>query len=273
MNQKIIPLVSVGIGMLAFGLSYHYLRGKDREVAERLRQISEATAKIEVMVANRDIPGGTALKPEDLRVEPIVETSAPDQVVRKSEGRMILGRKTLFQIRAGKPVLWSELEGGAPEAEGLAPGIRAGMRAVSLSVSGAAAVSGLVQPNDRVDILGTFTLPSRAAPGEMETVTLTVLQDVTVLATGQQLARDRALALAAGRATAYATVTVEVSPREAELLVFAQQTQGQLTLTLRNPADISFEKDLPEINFRALESTLPELNLYRQRTIREKKGL
>jgi hypothetical protein len=47
--------------------------------------------------------------------------------------------------------------------------------------------------------------------------------------------------------------------------------QGRLTLALRNPADLSFEKELPEVNFTMLQTELPGLNLYRQRTIRDKK--
>jgi pilus assembly protein CpaB len=132
-------------------------------------------------------------------------------------------------------------------------------------------VSGMVEPNDHIDVLGTFTLPS-TVPGEMESVTLTVLQDVTVLATGQQLARQLSGGRRGARDTGYSTVTLEVTPREAELLVFAQQARGKLTLSLRNPSDISFEKDLPKIDFKLLQTELPALNLYRQKNIRMKRN-
>ena len=72
------------------------------------------------------------------------------------------------------------------------------------------------------------------------------------------------------RAGGYTTVTLEVTPRETELLVFAQQLQGRLTLSLRNPSDVSFEKDLPSVDFNRLEESLPDLNQYRQRNIRHK---
>jgi pilus assembly protein CpaB len=156
---------------------------------------------------------------------------------------------------------------------GLAPAIALGMRAVSMPVSADAAVAGLIQPGDRVDILGTFALPARnGVPGELENVTLTVLQDVSVLATGQQLAKAE-FGGRMGRTRSYSTVTFEVTPREAELLVFAQTVEGELTLTLRNPEDQSFEKEVPEINFEQLESSLPGLNLYRQKEIRHKPDL
>jgi len=73
------------------------------------------------------------------------------------------------------------------------------------------------------------------------------------------------------RSSSYSTVTLEVTPREAELLVFAQQMKGRITLALRNSGDVSFEKDLPTVNFEKMESELQELNTYRQRNIRHKR--
>lgn len=47
----------------------------------------------------------------------------------------------------------------------------------------------------------------------------------------------------------YNNVTVEVTPSEAEMLIFAMgQSNGSLNLVLRNPADNTVE-DLPSINW------------------------
>jgi pilus assembly protein CpaB len=272
MNQKLIPIVSIAVGVLAFLLTFQYLRAKEREVEEVKRRILESSRKIEVAGAVHDIPAGTVIAAQDLKLIEIEEWSAPDQVVRKNEGIMILGRKTRFQIKAGKPIQWGDVEGGESAAQGLAPMVKTGMRAVSLAIGGSAAVSGMVEPNDHIDVLGTFSLPSQTVPGDMESVTLTVLQDVTVLATGQQMAKQLSGARRSTRDTGYSTVTLEVTPREAELLVFAQQAHGKLTLSLRNPADISFEKDLPKVDFKMLQNELPDLNLYRQKNIRMKRN-
>jgi pilus assembly protein CpaB len=155
--------------------------------------------------------------------------------------------------------------------EGLAGIVKPGLRAISLSVGGASAVSSLIQPNDRVDVLGSFSLPSKDSPDELEAVTLTVLQDVSVLATGQEMANARSSRSRQLRSSSYNAVTLEVTPREAELLVFAQQMKGRITLALRNSGDVSFEKDLPTVNFEKMESELQELNTYRQRNIRHKR--
>ena len=124
-------------------------------------------------------------------------------------------------------------------------------------------VSGLVKPNDHVDILGTFTFPSRTNPSQMESVTLTLLQDVTVLATGTNLARQNTEGGGENQ-TGYSMLTFEVSTHEAEILVFAQQTRGQLYLYLRNPNDVSTKSDFPSVNFEYLESILQVINEQRQ---------
>jgi pilus assembly protein CpaB len=268
MKDKIIPVVSVLVGVLAFFLTIRYIQSERAKLNELKQAIYAEARKIEVAAARHDIPSGTTIRPADLIPIEVFERSAPDRVVLKSEGRLLLGKKTQFEIKKGKPILWSDIEGGMRPGQGLAPIIKHRMRAISLSISGAAAVSGMVQPNDRVDVLGTFSFPSQSVPGQMETVTLTVLQDVTVLATGQTLANQLTVDRGPRRQAGYSTVSLEVTPREAELLVFAQQTQGRLTLSLRNPSDVYYEEDLPSVNFEQLQESLPELNRYRQQSIR-----
>jgi pilus assembly protein CpaB len=271
MNQRIVPLISIAAGLIALILTFNYLNAKDREVQRVKDELYRNARTVSVVAARVNIPGGTALKAGDLDLIQITEATAPEQVIRKEDGKLILGKKTLFQIRAGRAILWSDLEGGDPGGRGLAPMVKPGCRALSIAVSGPAAVSGLVEPDDHVDVLGTFSFPTASGSDEMETVTLTVLQDVTVLATGQQLPRSyssRRVAASSG----YSTVTLEVTPREAEVLVFAQQMQGRLYLSLRNTSDGGVELDLPRVNFEALERKLPELNRDRQRNLRAKES-
>lgn len=274
MRQKIVPIVSILVGLLAFILTLQYLRKEHRRYEDMKRKFYEGATQIEVVVASRDLPRGTILSKEDLRRRRVYqrEVQVRGHVIKVEDYELIMGRKTLFKIDKSEALFWSDIEGGA-KARGLASLIKPGLRAISLSVAGAAAVSSMIQPNDRVDVLGTFSFPAKAANGEMETVTLTVLQDVTVLATGQTMAHQRFRQDQYWRRSSYNSITLEVTAREAELLVFAQQMKGSLYLSLRNPSDVSFEKDLPEIDFQHLESKLPDLNLYRQRNIRHKRDL
>ena len=181
----------------------------------------------------------------------------------------VFGKKLKYSMDKTETMMWSYVDVPFRPGSGLAPVVSKGMRAISISISGAAGVSGLAQPNDRVDVMGSFTFPSRKDPEKTEWVTLTILQDVSILATGQTLGKSEVgdrNRVAAG----YSTVTVEVTPREAELLVFVENMRGHLTLSLRNPEDVSFEKNLPEVNFSMLEEEMPILNTYRQQIIRHK---
>lgn len=77
-------------------------------------------------------------------------------------------------------------------------------------------------------------------------VTRTFLQNVKVLAVGAATTPEGAVTKAN---SSYNHVTVEVTPSEAEMLIFAMgQANGSLNLVLRNPADNSVE-DLPSINW------------------------
>ena len=272
MKQRIIPVVSVTIGIVAFVLTSQYLRREMDAIAREWERIEAGAKQVFVVAAARDIPLGTRITQADLGKLSVLRAHIPDRVVMPDDANLLLGKKTLYAVKQNRPVFWSDIEGGARPGEGLAGIVKPGMRAVSLSVSGAAAVSGMVRPNDRIDVLGTFSFPSDTVAGEMETVTLTALQDVTVLATGNTLAKEMR-GRQRTRSGSYSTVTLEATPREAEVLVFAQQMKGRLTLTLRNPNDVHFEQDLPEVNFRLLEESLPELNLIRQRDIRHKRNL
>lgn len=272
MKQKLIPVISIVMGVLAFLLTNQFIQKKRAEYDKLIKNFYEKTELVQVLAAAKDLPRGTKLQRGDMATTQVPKRNMPDLCITERDVKQAFTRKTLRELREGEMILWSDLEGGDPSSQGLAPTVQEKLRAISLNISGAAGVSGMLRPNDRVDVLGTFSFPSKTVQGEMETVTLTVLQDVTVLATGQQLAKDAAASRVQRGSTGYNSVTVEVTPREAELLVFAQQLRGSLSLSLRNPNDQSFESELPSVNFEKLETSLPELNRFRQQNIRHKKA-
>ncbi|OGV69012.1 MAG: Flp pilus assembly protein CpaB [Lentisphaerae bacterium RIFOXYA12_FULL_48_11] len=271
MKEKIIPITAIVIGLIAFLLTGQYLRSQ-RDALEKERQKLYAGAKrIDIVVASSDIPSQTAIRKEDLGLDSVIESTVPPDVVTPEDAQQIIGKKVIFAVGRTRAIMWGNIEGSDRAAEtSLASIISKNMRAISLPISGAATVSSMVQPNDRVDVLGTFSFPSKKKPNEMENATITVLQDVTVLATGQTMAKQAGKRRSQLGNASYNTVTVEVTPKEAELLVFAQQMKGSLYLSLRNSTDVSFEKELPEINFEHIEKSLPEMNQYRQKVIRHR---
>ena len=267
MKQKLILIISVVVGILAAVITKQYLNAKDSEVARLMAEIRCSQRMVDIVVVKRDIPGGTVLQRSDLGLNEVPEGAVRGHAVLGSDAPFLFGRKTIRMLEQKSPVFWADIEGGAPGSRGLADDIPPRMRALSINVSGAASVSGMVRPNDRVDVLGTFSFPSASNPLELELVTLTVIQDVTILATGRETAKTFN---PSSRGGSYSTVTLSVTPREAEMLVFAEQIKGRLVLALRNSSDVSFETDLPRVNFDQIQDTIKDLNLYRQETILRK---
>ena len=151
-------------------------------------------------------------------------------------------------------------DGIPASARGLSDDIKKTMRAVSINCTGAASVSAMVRPNDRVDVIGTFDFDGSS--GKKSYVTCTILQNVLVLATGSDTAKTSRRSIGLGQG--FSTVTLEVTPREAEMLAFAEQIKGRLVLSLRNRNDTSYEKELPKVDFEKIRQEIEELNLKRQ---------
>lgn len=267
MKQRIILIASVVIGLIAALLTRQYLSAKDAEVARKLEQIGQKYQPVDIIVVKRDIPSGTVLTMQDIGILPMIEGAMHGRTIKPAEHMSLLGRKTIRMIQKSSPVLWSDIEGGEPGSRGLAGDVPRELRALSINCSGAASVSGMVRPNDHVDVLGTFTFPSKQVPGEMELVTQTILQNVTVLATGQETSKTQVLSSRPDRAGAYSTVTLAVWPREAEMLVFCEQAKGRLTLTLRNPSTTEYLDEVPKVDFAQIQAVVRELNTDRQKLL------
>ena len=215
---------------------------------------------IDAVVFYADVPAGTVLSEDDLGKLRLPALGLRGQAVENSAYRDVLGRKLLAAHKRGEVLFWSDVEGGDPSAKGISADIKKNMRAVSVNCSGAASVSGMVRPNDHVDVIGTFDFDGAA--GRRDFVTCTMLQNVLVLATGSETAKGRDRTV--GLRQQYSTVTLEVTPREAEMLAFAEQLKGRIVLSLRNRGDTSYEKELPKVDFEKIRSEIEELNLKRQ---------
>ena len=260
MKKKIVLIASLASGLLAAVLTRFYLSAKEAEISEVKDAINRRYGTIEVLCFSRDTPSGTALVKADLGLKTVPALGLRGQALTAENVTDILGKKTMIVHRRGDIVFWSDIEGGDPAAKGLSADIKKTMRAVSVNCTGASSVSGMVRPNDHVDVIGTFDFES--APGKKGFVTCTILQNVLVLATGSDTAKSRARQPA--MPSAYSTVTLEVTPREAEMLAFANEIKGRLVLSLRNRNDTTYEKELPKVDFEKIRGEIEELNLKRQ---------
>ncbi|MCC5986489.1 MAG: Flp pilus assembly protein CpaB [Pararhodobacter sp.] len=124
----------------------------------------------------------------------------------------------------GQPVLRNNFTEMATRsiAHNLAPG----MRAVAVRVNVEAAAGGFVLPNDRVDVIHTYT-----PTGFARAMSSVVVSNVRVLALDQITQIDRDEAILVNR-----TATLELNQPGVEAVMAAQEA-GTLTLALRSSAD------------------------------------
>lgn len=260
-----ILVISIAIGILAALLTQSYLAAKDREISKEILRIRNANKMVKCVVLTKTLPAGSPLQQSDLGLMEVPSAGLRSDYVKAEGALSLIGRRIINTVERNKPLYWIDIEGGQPVG-GLSREIKNGMRAISINASGAAAVSGMIRPNDHVDLLGTFNFPNEK--GEPELVTFTILQDVTILAVGKERARS---ASQGGGGSGYGTVTLEVTPREAEMLVFSEQIKGRLFLVLRHPNDTNFERELPKVDFSRIQGQIEKLNLFRQQELLRKR--
>lgn len=269
MKQKVILGISILAGLLAAVITRAYLAGKDAQYEQMKKNFTNKYGVMEVVCYAKDVPAGTPLSKSDIGSKTVPRMGIEGKAVTAEEYELLLDRRTLAPHSRGNVVFWSDIKGGNPNSSSLSASIEKNWRAYSINVSGAAAVSGMVRPNDHVDVIGTFTFPGKSADGAAhnDTATFTLLQNVLVLATGRETAKSlRPQTYGASQASAgYSTVTLQVTPREVEILAFTDQMRGRLSLSLRNPANTRTEDELPTVDFKKIRSEIEQLNKQRKR--------
>jgi pilus assembly protein CpaB len=191
---------------------------------------------VAITAAARDMPAGTRLQKADLKTVRVPEKDVPKAAIL--DQKLAIDRPLLFPVGANEAIISNKVASSAG-AEGLPALIELGKRAVSVPITDASGVAGMIQPRAHVDVL--FTKPGSVA----EAVTTTILEDVVVLAMGRvtEVANSSAAAAVAtvARPTTQAA-TLLVTPEQARKLELAKN-QGKISLALRNPLDHSSAKD------------------------------
>jgi pilus assembly protein CpaB len=182
----------------------------------------------DLVIAARPLGVGVNVKPGDVKINKVAADQFPKGAFSKPEE--VIDRPIISNVLMDEPILEGRLASRG-SGVGLAPIIPVGMRAVSVRVNDVVGVAGFVLPGMRVDVLVTGRPPTAE-----EKLTTTVLQNILVLSAGQTMQPD-----ARGQAINAPTVTLLVTPEQAEMLTLAGN-DGQIQLVLRNGSDQSIEK-------------------------------
>jgi pilus assembly protein CpaB len=188
--------------------------------------VSPADPTQHVVVAAMEIPFGTKLEARHLKVITLPVSASVGDHYEKTED--VVGLVALQKIISGE-ILLKERFADKNSPNTLTAILKPDMRAVTVRVDDVIGVAGFLMPGNHVDVVAARMENQRAE-------TRTVLHDLNVLAVDQSASQDK------DQPVVVRAVTLEVSPKQAEILVKARQ-EGQIQLTLRNPLDKSSTKD------------------------------
>jgi pilus assembly protein CpaB len=178
----------------------------------------------DVVVARKDIPEGAALTPSALVVNAWPVATVPAGALSSLDSAV--GRVTRVPVYAGEVIVPGRLSppGTGP---GLQVKITPGKRAMAVKIDDVVGVSGLIQPDSRVDVL--VTLRDQRSDGEQ--VSKLFMSNMRVLSVGtiDRSGPDN-------RPIVATSATLEVTPIEAERLAVAMR-DGTIQLVLRGYGD------------------------------------
>lgn len=231
MERRFVLLLSGCLALLAVVL----LQAWKATVAKELGFYGDSES---IVIAARDLPAGHTVAAGDLAAADYPTRYLPPRYVRGSLADALVGETLAVTVRAGQPVLDSDRVGSA--ATKLSQRVPETLRALALKVDRISTFGGLLEPGDRVDIVVTWNNP------EDRLETRTLLQRVAIASVGGSM--GSAGATDARRGQRVQTVSVVVTPKEAEMLIFAEK-QGELTLTLRRERDLTIAEDLAGVEW------------------------
>jgi pilus assembly protein CpaB len=188
---------------------------------QKASEIDKKTTPVEVLVAARYIPPGSILTSDMILKKNIPESYvSPSAVQNINEVSNLL---TLVPISNGEQILSNKF---GSSGNSLAFNLNNGLRAYTLEVNETSGVGDLIHPGNHVDVIAKIT-------SNKSQITTFVLQDIEVLATGQKLAQSEQKS--SDISEAYETVTLALTPDQAETLMYID---GQpIRLLLRAPND------------------------------------
>ena len=219
----ILVAVSLTLGLGAALMANNWLNG-------RLKASPDDNMK-NVVIATVEIPFGQMIEAQQVTLVRMPKDTVPDDAFDSTE--KVQGKIATFALLRGdvlRSARVAEHLGGSTLASLIAPE----KRAISVRVDDVVGVGGFLLPGNRVDVLAT----KQSNGGSNDAESRTILQDLRVLAVDQSAGTDKT------QPVVVRAVTLEMSAKEAEVLVRAQ-SEGKLQLALRNPLDA--QKQAPAV--------------------------
>lgn len=228
MSRIIVLVLALACGLVASLTIMRILRPP--ETPKELEQVSITP----VPKVRTDIPAGTVVKAEQIYTAQIAPDTIPEGAILSEKDA--LGSVAKTTIYSGEFLMRDRLsKPGSPA--GLSALIPEGFRAITLRVDDTTSVAGFIRPGHHVDVLTTIDTRGTGR----ESISKVILQNVKVVATGQELEETEEEQGDKNKTKLVPTVTVIVTLEQAERLALADYA-GDIRLVLRSHTDLAEEK-------------------------------
>ncbi len=259
MDRRTLTL-SIGLSALAMYLVWQYVSGQDAEMQDLYGLETSRT----IIVASRDILQFETIRPTDIETLRVPKAMLPPGYIE--DPKDVIDAVAAVPITKGEQILDNKII-SKNVYSGLDTQIVQGRRAISIPVTVKSSVGYMVRPGNRVDLATFFEYKAeRANINEVKVF----MQDLLVLAVGRTIQpqppkgvdqniyretvkefADKGLSSNEIRETLdfakedpqYRTVTLEVTPRQAQVLTYVLTVfSDTITLLLRHSDDRSLDR-------------------------------
>jgi pilus assembly protein CpaB len=262
MEQRAL-LISTGLSMLAMYLVYQYVAAEDL----RLEQLYGKATSVNVVRAKRDILQYETIRPTDVEMVTVPKAMEPPGYVFNQED--VYDAVAAVPVSKGEFILDNKII-SRNVYSGLDSQISRDRRAISIPATVRSALGYLLRPGNRVDLAAQFEYKGTSGTASESRV---FLQDLLVLASGRTIQADPPRAVDqniiggllnssdsaipreptelretlnyAKTDSNFQTLTLEVTPQQAQTIVYILSVYGDsLTVLLRHSDDRQLERSI-----------------------------
>jgi len=232
--MRLFRVLVLAVAIVAGGIAAYLAlnMGPEGAPAPTVVELAPQIQSQDVLVAAKDIGQGEKLSEENIRWQRWPDDAMNPTYIQKQTKpdavEALKGSIVRSQFVAGEPI--REVKLARPGSGFLSAILPSGKRAIAVRVSANNTAGGFILPGDRVDVIQTVAQQS-GTDGPTENVSVTILDNIKVLAIDQTVSEQEGEAVVVGK-----TATLELDPAQAELIT-AAEASGTLSLALRSMAD------------------------------------
>lgn len=225
-------LLSAGLAAIAVLLAHVYLRRYETQLS--------GGSRVPVIYVTKAVAAGEVLTSKVLSARMIPLAYVDERDVREHDMGKVVGIEASFDLAAQQTLQWSDLT-VRPDSRQVSQLIVPGKRAVSVKMKRMdAAAAQLVRPGDHVDVVATI----KDMNGTLQSTVL--LQRVLVVAVGDKTERSGNGDNEEKRRSGVQSLTFSLDLEESQLIALAE-SQGELSVAVRNAGDQRLIEDIPDL--------------------------